>query len=1008
MSCRERSQQIGPGSGRRVRPRSALETDAAVLDLAGIWDFRWSAHIDAPIDFLDAAPLPEGWSTITLPAHWCMPGQPGRNAPWYTNTIYPFPVDPPFVPDDNPTGDHRLVFGLPGGWPMGGETHLRTEGIESWARIWLNGEEIGTRTGSRLVQDFDLTGILRPGRNVLAVRVAQWSAGSYLEDQDQWWLPGIFRTLSLRHRPAAGITDAWLRASFEAGRGRLAPEIVAPPEAWPITLDVPALGLVRSWDGPDDVTPIDVGEVRPWSAEDPYLYTAILRSREETVSQRVGFRTVEIRDGVLRVNGQRVILRGVNRHEFDTRTGRAIDLDVARAELCAMKAANIDAVRTAHQPPDPRWLDLADELGVWVMVECDVETHGFELVGWQGNPVADPGWQEVLLDRAERMVERDKHHPSVIMWSLGNESDDGENLAAMAEWIRQRDPSRPIHYEGDRRGLYTDVYARMYPALEEIAAWQGDGPEIAVSHHPASRIGPEDRARVRSKPYLMIEYLHAMGTGPGGAHDYAAIVEDDPRIAGGFVWEWKDHAITVPRPDGSEVLRYGGDFGEPVHDGNFVCDGLVLADGTSTPGLRDWSETVAPVRAEWSAEEGIRVRSLRAFRSAADLRLAWRFEVDGSIAAKGVEAIDVPAGKTADVPISAELADALRRPRDPDAEVWLVLRIEYAVQYPWAAAGDRVSERRFAVDVPRRDARPMAVHSPMKLQRSPGGWTLGPARFDVRGRLVGLAGLAIADHGIDLWRNPTDNDNGHGALDYEAADPRRTGGAGGGARGPSSADRWRALGLNRLQRRTLAASAEGDALVVHSRIAPPGLAVGIDVVQRWRADRASLDAEVSVVPYGEWTGTWPRLAHHLAIGLEAQRVRWYGLGPDESWADQRTAVGVGRFDLAIEDLSTPYARPQASGHRADVRWFEVVMPDGGGLRVARRAGELGFTVSRWDERQSAVAHRDELPAPSATHVHLDFVQHGIGTRACGPDVRPDAQLWPRTIRRQFRIESLKS
>lgn len=1001
--------RIEPGSGRRVRARSAVSTDAAVLDLSGRWDFRWSPALDAPIDFLHDGALSADWTEIELPAHWVMPGQPGGNAPIYTNTRYPFPVDPPFVPDENPTGDHRLVFDLPGDWPLDGATHLRTEGIESWARLWLNGEEIGTRSGSRLVQDFDLTGVLRPGRNVLAVRVAQWSAGSYLEDQDQWWLPGIFRTLSLRHRPVGAVEDAWLRASYRQGRGALDPDIRADAVSWPITLEIVELGLCVTWQAPEDVAPLDVGTVRAWSAEDPHLYTATVRSQTEVITQRVGFRTVEVRDGVLLVNGSAVKLRGVNRHEFDPHRGRAIDIETARAELLAMKAANIDAVRTAHQPPDPRWLDLADEIGVWVMLECDVETHGFEYVGWRGNPVDDPAWQGVLLDRIERTVERDKHHPSIIIWSLGNESDDGRNLAAMAAWIHGRDPSRPLHYEGDRRGLYTDVYARMYPALEEIAAWQSGGDEIAVAHHPASRIGAEDRARVRSKPYIMVEYLHAMGTGAGGAHEYAAIVESDARIAGGFVWEWKDHSIAAPQPDGTWHRLYGGDFGETVHDGNFVCDGLVLSDGTPTPGLLDWSETVAPVRARWGETDAggeIVVESRRAFTSADDLRLVWMLDVDGVPVADGRMPLSTAPQATQVLETPTALAAALGSARASSAEVWLTLTVELAFARPWAAEGHVVSRRQFAPRVPRENAIRPPGRVPAALREQHGGWSLGPAVFDTRGRLVRVGELPVADHGIELWRPPTDNDDGHGALDYEVADPRATGGAGGGQRGPSSADRWRQAGIDRLQSRTTSVQALPESLVVTTRTAPAGESHGVMTTWTWTADDDGLDCAIAVEPFGVWPNTWPRVGYHLAVPPADHRVRWLGLGPGESWPDLHSAVRVGLFEKAVADLGTRYVRPQATGHRSDVRWFEVRDPLGTALRVIREEGPMGFTVSPWSPRETDVAHVHELPVSTATHVHIDLAQHGAGSRACGPDVRPYAQLWPGSIASRFRIEAL--
>lgn len=509
--------------------------------------------------------------------------------------------------------------------------------MDSCARIWLNGRELGVTYGSRLPAEFDVTAVLRPGRNVLAVRVHQFSAGSYLEDQDTWRLSGIFRNVWLQARPAGGVRDVFVHAGYDTvtGEGRL--RVEADAEA-PVRISVPALGVHDRPVTDEFVFPA----VRPWSAEDPQLYEADLATDSERVRIRFGFRTVAVgEDGVLRVNGRRVVLRGVNRHEFDPDHGRTLSLDTMRRDVELMKRHNINAVRTAHYPPHPAFLDLCDELGLWVMVECDLETHGFEHADeerWQRNPSDDPRWHDAFMDRVERTVERDKNHPSVIMWSLGNEAGDGRNLRAMAEWVHRRDPSRPLHYEGDRLGEYTDVHAEMYRPPAAVARI-GRGlllpGEISYPARPGSG-DPADDPRNR-KPYLLTEFAHAMGNGPGGLAEYAQLWDEYPRLQGGWVWEWMDQGLRTRDAQGQEHFGYGGDFGEELHDGNFICDGLVFPDRSASPGLLEYAKVIAPVRIGPGPQPGtLAVENHYDVLDLSHLRFTWSLEGDGTELARGV------------------------------------------------------------------------------------------------------------------------------------------------------------------------------------------------------------------------------------------------------------------------------------------------------------------------------------------------------------------------------------
>ena len=604
-----------PGAGALLPPRSHLADDSGVISLDGTWSF---AHFRTdPDPFVDAErpwaepPAEPVTGDIDVPSHWVLREDGLYGRPAYTNVDFPFPVDPPYPPEVNPVGDYRRSFDLPDSWGEG-VVALRFDGVESQATVWVNGTWVGMARGSRLAHEFDVTDLVRPGANTITVRVHQFSSGSYLEDQDQWWLPGIFRSVSLRHLAPGAIEDLWIDTDYEAGVGYASVEarVLGAREASLVgRLDIGGVGscllaLERGADGCYRSERLSLGDVRPWSANDPALYDAhvSIQGGEGLVSGdrslRVGFRSVSIEGGVLTANGAPLTLNGVNRHEVRADEGRVFDDEWARADLVLMKSMGINAIRTSHYPPHPRLLDLADEIGLWVMLEGDIETHGFEGTGeWIDNPSDDPRWADAYLDRTMRAFERDKNHPSIMSWSLGNESGTGANLAACARWIHERTGGRAlVHYEGDHALEYTDIYSRMYPTLEEVAAVLDDSDlhaEVAVPTHVAAQVDDAARERIRRAPYLMCEYLHAMGTGPAGALGYAAQMSH-PRHAGGFVWEWRDHALWRTLPDGRRALSYGGDFGEEVHDGNFVCDGLVDALSRPYAGTWAWVAAMAP------------------------------------------------------------------------------------------------------------------------------------------------------------------------------------------------------------------------------------------------------------------------------------------------------------------------------------------------------------------------------------------------------------------------------
>ncbi|MGW8566401.1 glycoside hydrolase family 2 TIM barrel-domain containing protein [Isoptericola sp. NPDC055881] len=1020
-------ESTAPWSGRVDPPRAALASDAPRLHLDGTWGFRLlagvpgapGAHVlpdgEGPDDFAQpgyAASAEAGWGEVPVPAHWVLVGDGAYGRPIYTNVQFPFPVDAPHVPDENPTGDYRRDVDVPAGWTEDGRVLLRFDGVESFCTVWVNGVEVGSASGSRLAHEFDVTDAVRPGANTVAVRVVQWSAASYLEDQDQWWLPGIFRDVTLLHRPVGGLDDVWLDADFApgpdraAGAGTLVPEVRADAAAYPVRLRVPELGVDVSWASPEDVAPVAVGAVEPWSAEVPRRYEATVASTAETVTLHVGFRRVEIVGDRLLVNGRRVTFSGMNRHETHPDRGRVFDEEHARADLAQMKRHNVNAIRTSHYPPHPKVLDLADELGLWVILETDLETHGFEAGGWVGNPSDDPRWREAYLDRVQRTVERDKNHPSIVLWSLGNESGTGSNLAAMAEWTRHRDPSRPVHYEGDYAGEYTDVYSRMYSTVPETASIGSD------DLSPLLGCTVADAARQRSKPFLLCEYAHAMGNGPGALDQYRELVDTHPRLHGGFVWEWRDHGLrtTVREGDaaGTEYFAYGGDFGEVVHDGNFVMDGMVLSDDTPSPGLTEFWHVERPVVVRPAGAPGTaEIWNRRHTADAADLALRWRVEHDGDVVAEGRADVvgedgqPVAAGERAVV----ELLDVAALPAAAaGVEAFLTVELALREDASWAGAGHVVARDQWALPAP------AAARAPRRATVALAG---APVAF--RGpELVGLAGAEVSAPRVELWRAPTDNDRGAAMGSYDATDPTLLPWRGTPA--PPVADRWRRQGLDRLTHRTVAVEESADRVRVLRRVSAAQSRAAIDVEETWTAERAAdgaVEAVLRVVltPDDHWDDVWPRVGVHLALPTDVDGAEWFGLGPHDSYPDVRGSVVVGRHRAGLDDLAVPYARPQESGHRSEVR--DLVLLRAGQpwvrLTAARDArGRLpGFTLARHTAHElTAAAHPYELPVPTHHHLYVDAAQHGLGSRACGPDVWPTAMLRPQARTLELRWRAL--
>ncbi|MDN4613530.1 glycoside hydrolase family 2 TIM barrel-domain containing protein [Leifsonia sp. F6_8S_P_1B] len=926
-----------------LAPRAWARSDAPELSLNGQWAFRYAERADLPTDFAEAAYDDGDWGSIPVPAHWQLNG---HGEPAYTNRRFPFPVDPPHIPHENPTGDYRRSFEVPPDWDVE-RMLLRFDGIDSVGRVWLNGVELGITSGSRLASEFDVTEIVRrDAPNVIAVRVHQWSSATYLEDQDMWWLSGIFRDVTLLGRPAGAIHDHWVHADYDhvEGAGVLRVEADVPAR-----ITIPALGI----DAAVGQT-VRIPGVRPWSAEDPWLYDGELASAGERIALRIGFRTVAIVGDEFRVNGVRTLMRGVNRHDIDADTGRVVTEERMRHDILLMKQHNINAVRTSHYPPQARFLELCDELGLWVIDECDLETHGFYPVDWfhelAGNPAKDPRWRDALVDRMQRLVERDKNRPSVIMWSLGNECGEGENLGAMAEWAHDRDPSRPLHYERDWSAQYVDVYSRMYTTqadLELIGRGEEEPwPDAALD---ASR---------RGKPFVLCEYAHSMGNGPGGLADYQAVFEKHPRLAGGFVWELFDHGLRSRTEDGREFFAYGGDFGEAVHDSNFIADGLAFSDGTPGPGLLELKAVYAPVVLTVDAHE-LTVESRYDHGDTSGLAFTARVELDGVELARA--SVDVP-------PVAPRSRMTTTLPELPLPEgAVLTVSAVLAADTSWADAGHEVAWAQH--EAARPAPRPVAG---APVRRGDRILSVGPARLRERdGALIALGGLEVTAFGPDMWRAVIDNDR---PFSWAPKEPR-----------------WRQIGLH-LPHFRVDDVAVGEAEVVTTgHLGFPGSDLGYRIEQRWTGADDAVTLRITADPIGAWDIELPRFGLRLALPGTLDRVEWDGLGPGEAYADSRSAVRLGRWSASVAELQTPYAYPQENGNRTGVRRL-LLSGDGDALEVLGHS-EVDATVRPWStEALDAAAHPTDLVADGLTWLNLDAGQNGLGSASCGPQALPSSRL----------------
>ena len=979
--------------------------------LNGDWSFHWVPRPDErPLDFFEPDYDVSDWATIPVPSNWEFEGY---GHPVYRDEFYSFSADPPFIPhDDNPVGSYRRDFSIPPGWD-GREIFINFDGVYSAFFVWVNGEHIGYSEGSRTPAEFRITEAVRPGPNVLAVQVYRWSDGSYLESQDFWRVSGIDRDVYLVSRPTTYLRDFFAEAEldddYENGRLRLTVNLAnrglgqAGSHEVRVQLEGPDGRLV--WEEPE-VLEVDVpsgGEVeatavrdvprpRHWTAETPALYQLRIYVRDsageftEFVSTRVGFRRVEIVDGILTVNGQPITLRGVNRHEHDPDRAHVVSEESMIEDIRLMKQLNINAVRAAHYPNVPRWYELTDQYGLYVVDEANIESHG---MGFEpGVTLAGrPDWLAAHMDRTVRMVERDKNHASIIIWSLGNEAGDGENFDSTAAWIRARDPSRPILYEPSEERDNIDIVAPMYVRPYWLQRYARSGAD---------------------KPFLLVEYAHAMGNSVGNLADYWAVIDAHPQLQGGFIWDWVDQAMRATDERGREYWAYGGDFGPAGmrNDGNFLVNGLVSADRRPHPHAWEVKKVYQPVGISWvnGRGHGIVVENRRSFTDLSDLEGTWESVLNGHSDRSGAlsELAAAPGNKD-----TLWLEGFPQYSLRPGVEHLLTITVRTREDGSLVPAGHVVAWEQFHIQHTGPESGPLPG-GPLRTQETSDAIAVTGDDFTLRfdrgtGILVSmrLAGRELLASGTpsgpapNFWRAPTDNDYGNGF-------PVRSG-------------VWRLAGRppsRHLDSMTIASALDGARVTVTSHFTLRAINARYTLSHQVHRDgTTAISAHLTGVD--EDLPEMPRFGTILTLPGDLDQVEWYGRGPHENYWDRRTGAAIGRYTAPVSELAHPYVRPQETGTRTDTRWVALTDGSGTGLLLTGLPtisfSALPYTIEDLDggETKSQRHWADLVPRDEVT-LTVDHLQQGVGgDDSWGAVPHHEYTLWPREMGFRFLLRPLR-
>ncbi|TLS51003.1 DUF4981 domain-containing protein [Paenibacillus antri] len=992
------------------------------LSLNGLWKFRYAERPEErEREFYREDYDCSAWDDIPVPSHWQLHGY---DAPQYTNIKYPWEgketLDPPFAPSEfNPVGSYVRSFTVPDAW-AGKPVHISFQGVESAFYVWVNGRLVGYSEDTFTPAEFDLTPYLVAGENKLAVEVYRWCDASWLEDQDFWRLSGIFREVYLYATPALHVYDFFAAATLDANYEHGSLQVKAlvtrtggAPEA--ATLEAALYDkdgrVVPGSEALLDVA-FDAGAAerelsfaraidRPlqWSAEHPHLYTLALALRDadgallETVSCRVGFRTFEIDGGLMKINGQRIVFKGVNRHEFHCDRGRAVTYEDMLADIKLMKAYNMNAVRTSHYPNHPLWYDLCDEYGLYVIDETNLETHGSWFYGQEGEggalPGSKPEWKAAVLDRANSMLQRDKNHPSIVMWSLGNESFGGDNFLAMRDLLKAADPTRPVHYEGVT--MYrvseaaSDVESRMYSKLPDLY-------EYAESAEP------------NKKPFVLCEYAHAMGNSLGNLHKYVDLFYRYPILQGGFIWDWMDQALRKPTPDGtSTYLAYGGDFGDFPNDGNFCGNGLVFADRTVSPKLPEAKACYQNVAFETNdAKTGaFRLTNRFLFTNLDAFDLVWTLSNNGVPVERATASVAAGPGERADVRPPFALPESVR----PGEEYVLTASFALRRDERWANAGHEVAFGQLALELPTAAAAASAVSDAAPLTVAENLVTLQVTGSDFSVSFEKRTGhltryryrgqdLVTVPPAPNFWRAYTDNDRG--SFHHVRCAP------------------WRLAGAARQMKSFRSETSEGAAFVeaVYELLMPVAAASSKTTVTIAYTVHPNGEVEVrETLSPGEGLPEIPEIGMLFVLNGRFDRVRWYGNGPHETYWDRMNGAKLGVYQGLVGEQLAPYLRPQESGNKTEVRWASVTDENGFGLRFdgdkAMEWSALPYTPTELE----SCSYPYQLPAfAGKTVVRANYRQMGVGgDDSWGAKAHPEYTLKAdRTYAHAFRFRGISA
>jgi len=960
--------------------------------LNGEWKFRYYSSIyDVTESFYEKGYDVSGFDQVTVPGVWQMDGYDTHQ---YTNIRYPFPFDPPYVPQDIPCGAyvHNFEYHREKKAP---KAFLNFEGVDSCFYVWVNGAYAGYSQVPHATSEFDVTDLLNEGENTLAVLVLKWCDGSYLEDQDKFRMSGIFRDVYLLKRPEKTIRDYYITTDVEKDSVavKLDMHFSEPVETKVTIEDKYGAVVARGEAAENGVLELTVLNPVLWNAENPYLYQVILTMPDEVIVDRIGFRTIEIKDKVVYFNGEKIKFRGVNRHDSDPETGFVINARQIKKDLMLMKQHNFNAIRSSHYPNAPYFYQMCDEYGFMVIDEADIEAHGpFMLYRkedtdqnrfqhWNEKIADDPAWEKAIVDRVRLMVQRDKNRPSIIMWSMGNESAYGCNFEKALAWTKKFDPDRITQYESARYRNYDitydyenlDLYSRMYPPLQEIEDYlKNDG----------------------SKPFLLVEYCHSMGNGPGDFEDYFQMIHKDDRMCGGFVWEWCDHAIAHGTAEnGKTRYYYGGDHGEAIHDGNFCMDGLVYPDRTPHTGLLEYKNVYRPVRVvSYDQKNGqIVLHNYMDFDNLKDyVDISYEMTQDGLTVEKGKLANVVAAPHS-----DAEVELKLQVPNTGKVYLKLIYRLKkqmplleqgYELGFDEMKLANEDDRNRQAVKWMEQEKAIGTIH----VKENDRQIVLQAKDFTyVLDKRTGLfedmqfAGRSYINHPMELniWRAPTDNDmyikQEWKKAHYDAAYTR-------------------AYRIEVLQNK------HGVLIMEHVAVVADTVQKILDVKMTWKINEdGKIEAVIEAIKDKEFPDL-PRFGIRMFLNKKMDEITYFGMGPQESYRDKHQASCHGLFRSKVAQMHEDYIRPQENGSHYDCDYVELTNGQCGIAAVSKNPFSFNASVYTQEELER-VSHNYELKESDSIVFCMDYAMNGIGSNSCGPDVLDKYRFAEEAFQFQFEL-----